>query len=170
MTFLDDVTISLHDKEVLRRSQMSRLRLLPISPDCIRRDFNRVVWEVQSCRVRPTLDNRGESGPIAWKNRVVWEGSHTTRFFNRFHHTKYMCHSFQIRSTTLLILTFIFRRCKIPNFYLHATPSSFLTVIDVILTAQWKGVVIATSRLLLFVYCCTLTFFSVPTHTRRPSL
>ena len=60
----------------LRLSQTTRF-LLAIAPDCNRRDLNRVMWEVQSCRVRPTLGKREQSGPIAWKND----------FFTRFHHT-----------------------------------------------------------------------------------
>ena len=63
---IDAVASSL--KRPLWRSQTTRF-LLAIAPDCIRRDFNRVVWEVQSCRVRPTLGNREESEPVVWNNR-----------------------------------------------------------------------------------------------------
>ena len=135
--------------------------------DCFRLDQ---TW-FQLSRVRATimsLVNREESGPIVWKNCVVWKGSHTTRFLHTIPPdsiSQFMSCSFQIQA--LFILTLILRRCKITKF-IH---SSFSIVIDVILTAQWKGIVIATSRLLLFAYCCTSIFFlSVPTHTRRSSL
>ena len=92
-------------------------------------------------------------------------------FFTRLHHTKiYASFLSNPINNTLKFYHLSLEDAKSQNFYLHVTHSSFSVVIGVILTAQGKTVVIATSRLLLFVYCCTSTFFSVPTHTRRPLL
>ena len=117
---------------LLRRSQTIRF-LLTIPPDSIRRDFNRVMWENQLCRVRPNLQSGGIGAKSCKKLRRVWGLIHDTMIFAhdsfRFHQTWFISRSFQIRATALaLILTLVFRRCKIKkNFYLHAchTNSSF---------------------------------------------
>ena len=133
----------------------------------IRHNFNRVMREKQSYHVRPTLGNRNESGPIVWKKfRRVWGVTQDPTFAHdssRFHQPRFISRSFQIQATALLILTLIFNDAKLQNFYLH---SSFSIVIDVILTVQWKSVVISTSHSLLFVRYVNV-FVSVPTHTQK---
>ena len=125
-----------------------------IAPDCIRRDFNRIVWEVQSCRVRPTLGNREESGPIAWKTRVVWEGSHTTRFFHPIPSHKIYVPFLSNPINVTFNVNFNLKKMKNDKISICRHIPLYLTfsiIINVIMSTQWESVMIATSRLLLFV-------------------
>ena len=78
----------------------------------------------ESCRVRGTIvsceTNLRQSGGIGAnrvkKSRRVRGVSHDTIFSPDSITQKSMSRSFQIRSTALLILTFIFRRCKMTEF------------------------------------------------------
>ena len=121
----------------------------------------------QSCRVRGTIvsceTNLRQSGGIG-ANRVKKSrrvrGSRDSSRFNKtwfisrsFQKLSYSTFNFQHYSLEDTKFLYIYichiEDVKLQIFYLHVTHSSFSIVIDVILTAQWKSVVIATSRLLL---------------------
>ena len=132
---------------------------------------------IVSCRVRATIvlceSNLRHSGGIGAnhvKNIASCVSPH-----NRFLHT---IHPIQLDTIYVSFLSnpnnrtcfnFNIHLFKLQNLYLHVTHSSFSIDFDVILTAQRMSVVIAMPRLLLLVLYVNV-FFSVTTHTRRPSL